>query len=397
LPVAFLLLNHSGENRGATFQLGWQASLVWFGTPFLIYMFAFREPRTHIYTFFPGAALLAGTELSRLAESHWETWLVRSVAGIILLVSAAYLYIAFVDHTPEYKRTYAQSRIPFFWTPFGKEMPDRGLFGFPYRAGWKVVGQLYAIGALEGDYNTNEEPHITRWYTRGEHLCQIQPRYYFVAENVQDEQAISRDDIQSNYTHFGTVWVGDTPKLRLYERGTADLPYQDYQASEAAPSFDQKRTDPSYPTGLPPQDPVSQIQHPVYRRLGQSIEFLGYDLDKTRIRPGDILMLTLYWRAIGKVGAPYTVFTHVEDSGTVWAQKDHPPLCGRKPTNAWEPGQVYVDPYVIVTDAEIPPGPHPIFAGMYCFDTGERLPVFNTQGEQLGGAMKLATVTVSGR
>ncbi|MGM0399885.1 MAG: glycosyltransferase family 39 protein [Chloroflexota bacterium] len=390
LPIIFSFVT-------AREDLGWQLALVWFGVPFLIYMFGFREPRTHIYTFFPGAALLAAGELDRPYKSPWKTWLVCGGSGIILLLSAAYLHITFISHTPEYKRTYPEHRIPFFWTPYGEEMPQHGLFGFPYRAGWKAVGQLYASGALEGDYGTNEETHITRWYTRGEYACQVQPHYYFVAENVQDEQAVPMYDIQSDYTHFGTVWVGDTRKMRLYEKGEARLPYRDYQAAEAETYFDRELTDPHYPTGLPPQDPTSHIQQPMDRKLGQNVEFLGYDIKKTRICPGDTIVLTLYWRALGKMTESYTVFTHVADSGGIWAQKDHPPSCGNNPTDEWEPGHVYVDPYVIVTDSDMPSGTYPLLAGMYRFDTGERLPVSDAEGTQLGHAMELGTITVLDR
>ncbi|MFP3895674.1 MAG: ArnT family glycosyltransferase [Anaerolineales bacterium] len=389
LPIIFSFLT-------AREDLGWQSALVWFGVPFVIYMFGVRDPRTHIYTFFPGAALLTAMELRRIYKSRQKTWLIWGAAAVILLISGIYLHIAFIDHTPEYKRTYPKHRIPFFWTSYGEEMPEHGLFGFPYRAGWKVVGQLYATGALEGDYGTNEETHITRWYTRGEYACQVQPHYYFVAENVQDEQAVPMYDIQSDYTHFGTVWVDDTPKLRLYEKGQASLPYQDYQISEAAAYFDQELTNPEYPTGLPPQDPLSQIQHPMYRRLGQNVELLGYNVHETQIYPGDTLVLTLYWRALGKMSESYTVFTHIEDSGVVWAQKDHPPLCGNKPTNGWEPGHVYVDPYVIVTGPDIPPGSHSLLVGMYHFKTGERLPISDKGGTQMGNAIEVTTITVRG-
>ncbi len=107
-----------------------------------------------------------------------------------------------------------------------------------------------------------------------------------------------------------------------------------------------------------------------------------------------ILLLTLYWRALGKMTESYTVFTHLENSGVIWAQKDHPPFCGNNPTDKWEPGRVYVDPYVIMTDSDIPPGPHPLLVGMYHFDTGERLPISHAEGTQLGDAMKLTTITV---
>ena len=86
----------------------------------------------------------------------------------VLVVSAAYLHIMFISHRPEYRRTYPEHRVRLFWVPYGDNMPTKGLFGFPYRAGWKVVGSLYAQGILQGDYSSNEESHITGWYLRSQ-------------------------------------------------------------------------------------------------------------------------------------------------------------------------------------------------------------------------------------
>ncbi len=227
--------------------LGWRSAFIWFAVPLVIYLFFFADPRTHLYIAFPGACLLLGVGFGELERSlgrlRWAWYL---VSGGVLALSAVYLAILFVSHHPEYKRTYPEHRLPIFWAPYGDKMPTQGLFGFPYRAGWKVVGALYAQGTLHGDYGTNEEEHITHWYTRGAPACGSQPRYYFIADYVQDVQPVPMEEIARDYTLVGRVWVGGAPKMAIYERTPAALPYRDYRVEDYISVFDRHLSGPDY-------------------------------------------------------------------------------------------------------------------------------------------------------
>ncbi|MBM3188926.1 MAG: glycosyltransferase family 39 protein, partial [Chloroflexi bacterium] len=230
-------------------DVNWRATYLWCAVPFVALAFWFREPRTHIHAAFLGASLLLGWELDRLQGrlSRGAKQALLAGVGVLLAVSTLYLYVVFVGHTPEYKRTYPDNKLPFFWTPYGDEMPTQGLFGFPYRAGWKAVGLLYASGALQGDYWSNEETHIIGWYSRGAWECDSQPRYLFIAEDVQDVQRVPPHGPGTEYGLFGQVWVGGAVKLRLYERESVTLPYREYRVEQVAAAFDHKLTDPHYP------------------------------------------------------------------------------------------------------------------------------------------------------
>ena len=384
-----------GLTLGRDRKLAWEAALLWFGLPFLLYLFWFRDPRTHFYILFPGASLLLGVELDNLsARLGRRTWLLNGLCAAVLVISAAYLYIMFVSHTPEYRRTYPAHRIPFFWVPYGDDFPKHGLFGFPYRAGWKVVGHLYSSGELQGSYNSNEESHITRWYTRGEQICTSHPDYYFLAKNVQDVQSVPMDEIRSDYELIGRVWVGDEAKLRMYERKPVQQDYSDFHLSEIASLFDRDLTDPDYDRWLVSFEQLAELQYPAQLRLGSNIGFLGHSVDKTQMLPGEVLTLTLYWRALSPITESYTVFTHIEDPGALWGQQDNIPGCGSRLTNKWDVGRVYADQYALVLSLKTPPGPHALVAGMYRFDTGERLPVTDATGAPLGNTLNLGTIEV---
>jgi hypothetical protein len=385
-PLAGLFL---ARDRGAA----WLGALLWFAVPLIAYTFIVEDPRTHVYALFPGASLLVGIELAALRR-RLRRWALPAeiLTGLVLLVAMAYVGVAFIDHTPEYERTYPAHRQTLFWTPFGDTFPEKGLFGFPYRAGWKLVGALYGQGVLRGDLGSNEEEHIVAWYTRGQPTCNANPRYYALATNVQDVQPVSEEAIARDYALVGRVWVGDEVKLRLYERRPAQLPYREYDADDYVPWFDRHASGPYYSTGLPAADPLAGVQHRSTLRLGSDIEFLGYSVNTRTLGPGEPLVVTLYWRARAPMTERYTAFVHIEDPGVVWAQKDTPPVCGTWPTDRWQVGGVVEDTYVLVPSEDTPAGQHLLVAGMYHPATGERLAVLNSGGYPVSTILDLGTV-----
>jgi len=112
------------------------------------------------------------------------------------------------------------------------------------------------------------------------------------------------------------------------------------------------------------------------------VEFLGYDLDRTTFSPGEVIPLTLYWRALGPMDTSYTVFTHlIDEQNRIWGQQDNPPRGGQHPTTRWVKGEVVTDSYNIPIDPDAPPGEYVIEIGLYNAATGDRLPVLDEKGE----------------
>ncbi len=117
--------------------------------------------------------------------------------------------------------------------------------------------------------------------------------------------------------------------------------------------------------------------NPVSYRFGGRIELVGYEMAPRRVRPGEAVVLTLYWRAIGPMEHDYTVFTHIlEPPQTIWGQEDRPPT---PPTSRWQAGKVYREIYTLRVKPETPPGFYEVEIGLYRPDTGERLRMENGQ------------------
>jgi len=113
-------------------------------------------------------------------------------------------------------------------------------------------------------------------------------------------------------------------------------------------------------------------------RLGEEVQFLGYDLSSNEVRAEATLQLTLYWQALAEMQVSYTVFTHLLDTeDRIWGQMDSIPGRGEAPTTSWLEGEVVTDEYEIVVDTEASPGEYVIEIGMYDASTGQRLPVFS--------------------
>ncbi len=140
----------------------------------------------------------------------------------------------------------------------------------------------------------------------------------------------------------------------------------------------------------------TEIRHPLRANLADKVTFLGYDLDKTTVKPGGTLHMVLYWQALAKMETSYTVFVHFLDAQShTWGQRDNLPVKGTYPTTSWLPGEVVIDEYEITVDAAAPLGEYQIEGGMYDLGTMLRLPAFDEQGNPLpSDRILLATVQV---
>jgi hypothetical protein len=340
-----------------------------FLAPAAFYLVVVFDPRTHLYTLFPGAALLGGAGAMFLRDhlSHRLGRRVALAAGIgLYALCAGYVWLVFVSHSPEYQRTFPDNKSPVYWTTYD-EMPAFGRFGFPHRAGWDAVGDLIAQGRIRGVYASNEEQEITDWYTKQAPRTHCSgPDVYIVAENVQDEIPIDHAEVERDYRLAGSVQVGGEPRIRWYVRAdSADVGTavevdgknfrQWWQPAEVAP-------------------PTTGGTIPADVTLAGMVKLVGYDLDASQAWPGGRLRVTLYWQPLVPLARNYQVFTHLYD-GQMWGQHDGAPECAINPTTRWEPGQVIPDPHEIDIAADTPPGQIPLLVGMYDLITRDRLAV----------------------
>ncbi len=123
--------------------------------------------------------------------------------------------------------------------------------------------------------------------------------------------------------------------------------------------------------------------------LGDSIEFLGYELLPAHPRPGQALTLHLYWRVDRPPQRAYTVFTQLvgplnpASNSPLWGQHDSPPVDGTLPIDRWPADLIVRDTHGLLFDPAAPPGSYTLIVGMYNPQDGTRLAVPGTADNAL--------------
>ena len=146
----------------------------------------------------------------------------------------------------------------------------------------------------------------------------------------------------------------------------------------------------------------SAINHPLVLDWGDSVRLLGYDLSRETVQPGTDLRVTLYWECLATMDTDYSIFVRLVDArGTIIAQRDSYPGAGNDPTRNWTVGKTMRDIYPLDIPATLrAQGPCRIHIGLYDYQSGSRLIVQNSQGEQadvavLPAALGLETGSLS--
>ncbi len=147
--------------------------------------------------------------------------------------------------------------------------------------------------------------------------------------------------------------------------------------------------------GAAPGLPVAAPEHPIAVRLGEQIDLLGYHVEGSTWKPGDGVLLSLFWQRREAVDGDYNVFVHLVDGdGQLVAQNDSMPVGGMRPTSGWGDGEIVVDRRGLFLPGELGPGDYELWVGMYRAETGDRLAVEASDGRALGDRVRLGTLTV---
>lgn len=380
---------------------------LWFGLPFLFALFFTLKPRTHIYIFFMPWMLLIGLQIQRVQA--WLAARAKPVAIGILGVNVGalcaalfgiYAYLIFIYNGVEVLRQWDTDWPIGYWTAY--EQPDHlGMFGFPLAAGWKVAGALYGDGTISGDYENNEDKQWgPMWYTRGERQCELTADWFFETssfEPVSPEryQTMMENLAINNFKRWGVVTIHDQERMVIYKRAEGNEVFEErtLPLAEFEATFDWLTTPDlflTYPVVNPP------IEHQLHVNFADKIWLEGYEIDYPQpLAPGDIITLTLYWRAQRPIDTSYTVFNQsFYGNGTMVAQLDGLPVCGRRETWQWDPGELITDIHEIPVKADAPDGLYPLYTGLYDFDSGDRLRVLDEAGNRVADWVHLTDIRI---
>jgi len=117
-----------------------------------------------------------------------------------------------------------------------------------------------------------------------------------------------------------------------------------------------------------------EIPIPLEVNLAGLIVLESAELRQEAFQPGEVIAVTLRWRALRSINTHYVVFVHlIGPDGRLVAQQDEEPI---SPTTAWVTGVEVASPHQVGVPADRPAGQYQLRTGMYPqSQPGSRLPV----------------------
>lgn len=289
---------------------------------------------------------------------HMGGWV--TVAALMLLQARGIwldLWVAFCTPEPAYEQAFAYVRDAWQDGDALITMNTPGaalLAGYvDYFAAQEDAEQFLLRSGVEAPHRSQGQ--VDRWMgapwlgTAGElmRVLNEHPRAWFVTDTIRLPVYYRGDWLAVLNTQMKRVWSGDEALVYVTRAERSPLP--------TAPAV---------------------VVDAVW---GDTIHLLGYSGERgAKLVPGGQYAVTLFWRAETRQAMDYTVFVHLRDAtGTTVAQHDGQPLGGDYPTSRWRPGEVVIDPHVVMLPTDLAVGEYTIWVGMYRLDTMERLPLRN--------------------
>jgi hypothetical protein len=128
------------------------------------------------------------------------------------------------------------------------------------------------------------------------------------------------------------------------------------------------------------ENDLARAPNPLQVNFANQIELRGYDLDARSVKQGELLRVTLYWRALAPMNESYRVFVHlIGQNDRSAGGADVIPARGAFPTVYCKPGDALRDVVQIPVMPDAIPGKYEIEVGLYPVGKpGERLVVMGS-------------------
>jgi hypothetical protein len=402
---------------------------VWIIPPFVTYVFLVNRPGKHHYLFLGALMIFVGLAVTLLWQWATTRWpglrqaggqrLAISLGVILLIIFAAHTVMVLLRSDLEYILTYPAHKSAFYPTDANYPYDTRIGFGYPFRLGWQVVGQLKRTGQLDGSWAGNDEGNAPNWYMLNTPPTFCYPDYVLRGEITY--KGNEEFDVPFEPDNFGYA-----PRYRIWGNGRLRLTILEFNpfAGEVEPvdlyetsRFDPPVTAADFAAGMSPQTlpnpqillepalilgegselknnaPLEYLERA--KKLAGRVALLGYDLDTRYAQPGGIVPLTLYWQTQNLLSLRYKVFVHlVSPEGQLWSQADDFPVCGTSHANTWPSGTTVLDRHLLKLPPDIPSGDYILITGMYEPDLNLRLNYFDVAGNEQGNSLDIGTITI---
>lgn len=183
-----------------------------------------------------------------------------------------------------------------------------------------------------------------------------------------------------------TVYAPDRASVRLgmYDFHTGErLPIRQASApnqADTAATQPTARRDHVMMGDIAVQPHSGATPNPVRLDFTDNVSLVGYDLDRRVARPGESMVVTLFWQAQGPVAGNYSTYVRLIDPTGVERgnQEGYPPT----PTHAWQAGIEVTDWHTLPVVPDAPPGSYFIEVGVRAGPDAVRLPLVGPDGSE---------------
>jgi hypothetical protein len=419
----FFLLVILSPSTGLTQRILW----LWVALPFWVYVFWVNRPGKHHYLFLGALTILVGWVIVQgwqWGAARWPSlgqpvgrWLSIGLGVGLLVIFAGHTWLLFLRSDLEYVLTYPAHKSSIYPTDAAFPYGTRIGFGYPFRLGWQLAGQLRRTGQLEGSWAGNDDGNAPIWYMLGARSTPCYPRYVLRGEITykgDDDFDVPFDPPSFGYAPRYRLWGNERLRLTIWEFqplhpaeviDLAETPYfeppvtaADFAAAMIAkPPSPQVVLEPALVLGegseLKNSAPPEYLERA--KDLKGRVALAGYDLDETYAQPGGIVPITLYWQAQSLLSLRYKVFVHlIAADGRTWVQADDFPVCGTSHANTWTSGEMVLDRHLLKLPEDLLPGSYTLRVGMYEPDLNLRLNYFDMAGNEQGNSLMVRTLIV---
>jgi hypothetical protein len=155
------------------------------------------------------------------------------------------------------------------------------------------------------------------------------------------------------------------------------------------------------PTYAPPpiltREDLADVENLVDINFGDKIKLVGYELNGEAWRPGDDLLVTMYWESLEDLHQDYWLLMRlVHRRGYDLTFKDGCPSAGRYTTDHWKKGEVIPSVHRLRIPEDAADANYRLTLSMHPFDSEEWLPVLNEEGQVTGDIVILTLIPVGG-
>lgn len=138
-------------------------------------------------------------------------------------------------------------------------------------------------------------------------------------------------------------------------------------------------------------------QHMVGAIIEDQVELVGYDLDKTSVKPGESFTVTWYIKGLKDRPDDNMIFVHLQGRAAdrrAWQNLDHHPIEGLWPLRNLKKGQIVKDVQVVTVKPDFSPGEAKLYWGLWRGD--HRLKIMNDVPKDAEGRVVGATLRIEG-